>query len=735
MVSCIYMICTLLTVVSATIYFIYNNKRVNFSFGLIELLFVLSNMGYFALSIATNVPEALLANKITYIGSCSLPIILFVTIAHVSNVRIHPIPKIFLCLYSGFVFFMSLTPGYTDWYYKNVQLSKYHDATILVKEYGWSHSLFTILLYGCLFLSVGILVYVLCSQKNISILNVVILLIMESGSIFLYILSDVFTKDFEITAVLYVLDSIGMLLISIKTANYNIEDSIVNSLMEKRDYGYIIVNQKNEFIGSNQAAREFIKELNEIRIDKVFPDTFLYKDCFLDWIEANKNNEALKLLRVDDKYYKANIRPLHLYGHTKGYLIEITDDTKQQEYIELLDRVAKNKSAFLSNMSHEIRTPINAILGMNEMILRESKEPNIIEYAEDVDSSGKLLSALINDILDFSKIESGKMKIVPVAYSLKSILRNLSKMINIRIGKKNLQFIMDVSPNTPAFLYGDEIRIQQIITNLLTNAVKYTDAGTVTLKVGCESIAQNSFILVISVKDTGKGIKEEEKEKLFKAFERIDEEKNRNIEGTGLGLAITSKFVQLMDGEISVNSVYGEGSEFIVKILQGIIRDDNGIYETIGMQEVEKSDRNKKPVINQTYKAPDAKILVVDDTEMNLKVVSKFLKKIEVQVDTAMSGAEAIEMVKTEKYQIIFMDHMMPEMDGIECVEKMMAEKLIDGVPVVALTANAVTDVQQQYISRGFSDYMLKPIKGAELEAMVAKYLPEEMLHWEDTKM
>jgi len=731
MVSCIYAICTLMTLLCACVYFLYSNKRVNFSFGLIELLFVLSNMGYFAVSISTNVSEALLANKITYIGSCTLPIILFVTIAHVSNVRIHPAPKVALCLYSGFVFVMSLTPGYTDWYYKEAELAKFHDATILVKEYGWSHSLFTILLYGCLVLSVGILCYILYTQKNVSVFNVVILLIMEILSILLYILSDLFTKGFEITAVIYVFDAVGMLILSIRTASYNIEDSIINSLKEKRDYGYIIVNNENEYIGSNEAAKDFIPGLGGIRIDKQFPDTFAYKSLFQEWIMAYQNNEALKLLHVNEKYYKANIRSIQMNGKSSGLLIELADDTKQQEYIALLDRVAKNKSDFLSNMSHEIRTPINAILGMNEMILRECKDQGILEYAEDIDSSGKLLSALINDILDFSKIESGKMKLVPVDYSLKSVIRNLSKMIQVRLTKKNLQFLLDINPDTPSSLYGDEVRIQQIATNLLTNAVKYTDSGSVTLRVGCEMTEEDSCLLVIAVKDTGKGIKDSEKERLFKAFERIDEEKNRNVEGTGLGLAITSKFVQMMNGEITVDSVYGEGSEFVVKLPQGIRRDDFGHYETVGTKEdILKIERTKPTETKQALKAPNARVLVVDDTEMNLKVVSRFLKNTEIKVDTATSGAEAIAMVQKETYHIIFMDHMMPEMDGIECVMQMNAKNLITNIPVIALTANAVSDVEAQYISKGFADYMLKPIKATELEDVVAKYLPEELIQW-----
>ena len=395
----------------------------------------------------------------------------------------------------------------------------------------------------------------------------------------------------------------------------------------------------------------------------------------------------------------------------------------QQERIMAL-QASQTKSDFLSNMSHEIRTPINAILGMDEMILRESKEPNTLEYAENLRHAGNSLLGIVNDILDFSKIEAGKMEIIPVEYHLSSLLNDLVNMIHTRAEKKGLKFIANAEPNIPSILFGDEIRIKQVITNILTNAVKYTEKGSVTLTIDYREKGTDSIIMTVSVKDTGIGIKPEDLEKLFNAFERIEEKRNRTIEGTGLGMNITQQLLHLMGSELQVDSVYGEGSMFWFDIEQKIVsREPIGDFE-----EAFRNSLKNHQEYHEKFTAPDAEILVVDDTVMNLTVVKGLLKQTKIKIDTAESGYECLDMVMKKKYDVIFLDHRMPGMDGIETLHEMQITPANpnSNTPVISLTANAISGAREKYLAAGFVDYLTKPIDSAQLENMLIKYLPKE---------
>lgn len=381
---------------------------------------------------------------------------------------------------------------------------------------------------------------------------------------------------------------------------------------------------------------------------------------------------------------------------------------------------AKSKSEFLSNMSHEIRTPINAVLGMNEMISRESDDEQISEYSRNIASSGNMLLALINDILDLSKIESGKVAIIRVEYQLSTVCNDLMNMIKERAGKKDLGLKLKINPQIPNYLYGDEVRIRQIILNLLTNAVKYTDEGTITLNVDFVQRTKGQIDLSFSVKDTGRGIKKQDKDKLFNSFMRLEEAKNKNIEGTGLGLAIVGGYVKLMHGKIDVISDYGKGSEFIVTIPQKVVKHDE-----IGEFDFKfNKPAAKKNAYKPSFKASKAKILAVDDNNMNLLVVKNLLKSTQIRIDFAHGGHECIDKVSNEFYDVILLDHMMPEMDGTECLKYMKDNDLIKNTPVIALTANALSGAKEEYIKLGFNDYLSKPIVPLELENMLRHWLP-----------
>lgn len=396
---------------------------------------------------------------------------------------------------------------------------------------------------------------------------------------------------------------------------------------------------------------------------------------------------------------------------------------KQKKEIEELNRT---QNRFFSSMSHEIRTPINTIIGLNEMILREDVSDEVAADARSIQGASKMLLTLINDILDMSKIESGKMDIVPVTYDVGAMLSDIVNMIWVRAKEKGLEFHIDVDQAMPSQLYGDEVRIKQILINVLNNAVKYTAEGSITLSIQCERRENGHAQISYSVTDTGMGIKKENIPFLFSAFKRVDEEKNRYIEGTGLGLSIVKQLVELMDGEIAVNSVYTKGSTFVITLPQEIAGEAQ-----IGELNLEaRHALNVRQHYKQSFEAPRAHILIVDDNDTNLMVAEKLLRDTKVNIDTASGGAECLRKTLHKRYDVIFMDHLMPGMDGIECLHAICTQTggLNQNTPVVALTANAGGENQALYRREGFDGYLLKPVSGIQLETELLRHLPKELV-------
>lgn len=381
----------------------------------------------------------------------------------------------------------------------------------------------------------------------------------------------------------------------------------------------------------------------------------------------------------------------------------------------------KAKSDFLANMSHEIRTPMNAIIGMDEMILRTSPADPVRKYALDIQSAGKTLLSIINDILDFSKIESGKMELVPVDYGFASVMNDVVNMTMNKARDKGLEYDLDISASIPSVMHGDEIRIRQVMLNLINNAIKYTPQGSVSVKV---SFDESSSMLNFSVSDTGIGIKEEDREKLFGSFQRLEENKNRNIEGTGLGLNITKYFVTRMDGRISVDSIYGEGSTFTATMKQTVV-DDTPIGD-FAQNLIRVQDRREE--YRPSLIAPAARVLVVDDNEMNLEVFKGLLEVTRIRISTAESGDECLEILQREQFDMIFLDQRMPGLSGTQTLAEMKKRHLAEGTPVIALTADAIVGARDNYIKEGFTDYLSKPVMYDALEALLIKNLKESLI-------
>lgn len=405
-----------------------------------------------------------------------------------------------------------------------------------------------------------------------------------------------------------------------------------------------------------------------------------------------------------------------MVGHISNTLFMIAMKEEQERMKNDLEKANRYKSQFLANMSHEIRTPINAIIGFNEMILRENQDHTLGEYAKDVSVAADALLALVNDILDFSKIEAGKMTLVEADYSLADLLNRVIGMLTGRAEKKGLALFLKTEGVFPKVLTGDAGRIQQILLNLLTNAIKYTEYGTVTLKVRSET-KENGVLLDFSIIDTGIGIKQEDMERLYLEFERIEEKRNRNIEGTGLGINIVTGLLRMMNSKLEVRSTYGKGSEFSFKLHQQIAQN----------QELETSGDAKKTQEALSFHKEGARVLLVDDNIMNRRVICSLLKNSGMVIHQAEGGKQCIELMRKNTYDLILLDHMMPDMDGVETLQEMLAERLLDihKTPVIALTANAVEGAKEVYLTRGFTDYLSKPVRYTDLCAMLAKHLGE----------
>ena len=414
-----------------------------------------------------------------------------------------------------------------------------------------------------------------------------------------------------------------------------------------------------------------------------------------DWVSINIINV---LLQLDEETQE----------HDRS-LDDLLDIVEAKHYEATQATMAK--SNFLSNMSHELRTPLNAVIGLNEMVLRETEDIGVIGYSQDIKAAGNMMLSLVNDILDLSKIESNKMTLVPVDFDMRDMVKDIVNMIAPKMKDKGLEFSIKIEPSLMACYHGDDVRLKQVLVNLLNNAAKYTKEGSVTFSVSGVRDEKKSQ-LHFSVKDTGMGIKPEDLAKLNKKFVRIDEEKNRNIEGTGLGITIVNGFLNLMGTELKVDSEYGKGSDFFFDVTLP------------NVASIDKDIQKKSESDDEQFIAEDMRILVVDDTPLNLKVFVSLLKKNKVKVDTAESGLLAIEMSTKQKYDVIFLDRMMPEMDGVETLNKMREiDNFINtDTPIIALTADAVAGARQAYLDIGFNDYLAKPIVPKDLENMLRKY-------------
>ncbi|MCQ2538391.1 MAG: ATP-binding protein [Lachnospiraceae bacterium] len=518
----------------------------------------------------------------------------------------------------------------------------------------------------------------------------------------------------------------AILVIVIKLINgefITVADQAREWTFENMDNLVVITDSEFGYIDCNKAALEFFPQLETTYKNAPVPD--IVKECLM------RDGEDFV---IDDKIVHIAVRALKgKKDEVDGYCLllqNVTEDRAIREQLEIekknADAANKAKSTFLSNMSHEIRTPMNAIVGMTEILMRGKHTEEEKEYLSSIKSSGQALVAIINDILDYSKAESGKMELVNMPYDIISMLKDLRLMLLTRSATKPIELLFDVDEELPRYVNGDSLRLRQVIINIVNNAIKFTNQGFVKLIVRLEGIKDNNARIYFCVKDTGQGIKEEDLQKLFKSFSQVDTKRNRNVEGTGLGLAISKQLVELMGGDLSVSSVYGEGSEFFFTINLKICTEEEKA-EVLRISNIEEAEENGTA---EAFVAPEAKILIVDDNPMNLKVAKGLFAPMEMHIDTADSAAKAFEMLKEQQYDVIFMDHMMPVMDGVEAtsvIRKNDDERTRNTV-IIALTANVQTEAREEFEKAGVNDFTTKPINMIEVKEKLKKWLPAEKI-------
>ncbi len=698
-----------------------------------------NNVGYL-LELKSNTEEAFIASlKFSYLGRIWYVFFLFMFICELVNFKLPEIYRKALMVFHGITYISIFTLEDHNLYYTSREFLTDGLFPKLRHGNGIFHHLTMamVIMYAIIGLSMMIKAYRKdkYSKSGKRILTVIVSVAFQ-GVFFLIQMIGIkgITDYYDISMIGYFF---GTIIMFIAIYSFNLLDTgdvVKDYVIDRISEGIIATDNKGIIQYYNDPA---LSILPGIAMDEN-PTKERKENSRTQMMVMDKVNEAVSSdshLRINENIYHPEVRELVYNGERLGNVYTLVDETEHFKYMEdlkeqrkIAESASKAKSRFLANMSHEIRTPINAVLGMDEMILRESGEKNIRGYAANIMSAGRSLLSLINDILDLSKVEEGKMEIIPVQYELSSLLNDLVNMIRERAEKKGLEFKIDVDNHIPHMLIGDEVRVRQCAMNILTNAVKYTEKGSVNLSVGFDKVdgfaPDKKIKLRFTVEDTGIGMKQEDMDKLFSPYSRIEEGRNRNIEGTGLGMSITMQLLELMGSELDVKSEYGKGSVFSFEVEQEVSK-----AQEIG-NFAEKISQYKSEDYSYTelFRAPDARILVVDDTEVNLTVICSLLKKTQIGIDTAMSGKEALMLTSHNKYDIVFIDHMMSEMDGIETLHNMRKSGLNTETPAVALTANAVSGAREMYLEAGFTNYLSKPIDSGKLEMMIKDMLPEDKI-------
>ena len=685
---------------------------------------IILNVGYLLELTAPNCEAAIMAVKIEFFGTTFIPIFyswfMFNYCREKVPYRLMQALLVADLLLLGVVF----TCEYHNYFFWDVEWIQSSDGHFYLHlTYGTVYAIYTIvtiLIPYCL--SIYALVRGIINRQSRMVgrryKTFILISLFPLLAMFFYIWKLLPGYDFA-PAVLGI--AISMVVITIwKRRNYDFSRLASDIVLKNMDDGVIMLDENRQIVSFNPAAASIFTELSPQAIGDSIDNMEDFPEAMLD--EDDKRNFCL-----NKRYYESHVRKI--YGENEkdqGFVVIVFDVTETRNYIEEIKQVREDaeranmaKSEFLANMSHEIRTPMNAVMGLSDIIMEESRGRKVYGYACDIKAASQNLLTIINDILDLSKVEAGKLELIPVDYYIKNIVDEVVNMMKVAASQKGLELKCEFDTTIPCKYRGDDGRIKQILINIMNNAVKFTKEGFVKVTVGgYYDDFKDMENLVFRIQDTGIGIKQENLGKIFEDFKQVDSGRNRGVEGTGLGLSITRRFIQLMKGSIEVESVYGEGSTFIVTIPQKII--DSRTLDEVPVVEDKASEELENFVVD------NYKVLIVDDNLINRKVAMGFMKNYGFELYEAESGPEAIEMVKQTKFNIIFMDHMMPEMDGIEATKIIREECGANGRSpvVVALTANAMAGVREKFLNNGFQDFIAKPLDRKPLNEVLSRWIP-----------
>ena len=697
---------------------------------LLFLIFALciNFVGYLLELQSTFLREALTTVKFSYLGKSFLGITMFLFVMQICKVKIPVWVSRTLALVHIVIIFLVLNCEKHTLFYNSIEFVQEGDFPHLVLGHGVVYNLNCIILISYAAVMIGVCVhyyqrahYVFEKKQfgNLLFINIVALL----G--FAIYISGV-TKGYDITLLAYLIDTI---LLSVLIFRHRLFDTLtlakdlaVDSLAE----GLVVVDNDEKIIYFNQKAEQIYEKISLGKAEPILEDM---NDCILE----KKNIIRDKQIYAVGSYM---VEQESTYYGKMYVLTDVTDNyhytKRMQEQAEIMKELKEQaeaanqaKSLFVSNMSHEIRTPMNAIVGLTEVLLRKDWPMEDKKYLLNIKSSGKALLDIINDLLDFSKIEAGKFVITRDTYDIAQMLRDIQVIGDTRIGDKDVKLVMDVDREIPRLLYGDSLRIRQVLINIMNNAIKFTDKGSVTVQVQAKQREGKRVQLDFSVKDTGQGIKKQDLEHLFNAFTQVDLKKNRGKEGTGLGLAISRQLVELMGGTLLVESEYGKGSEFYFTLWEGIESEEN--IGDFGEVKEQPGDAGKDMF---TFTLPDATILLVDDNEINREVAQALLEPFEMKIDVVSNGKEALDLVQQNHYDLVFMDHYMPVMDGVEATRRIRSLEgdYYKNLPILALTADAVQGVKEEFLAAGMNDFVSKPIAMKDITSALTRWIPKNKI-------
>ena len=700
------------------VFFHLNSRMHSFLF-----LYLISNLvnqaGYYFEMTARTSEEAFLATRFLYIGKVFIPVSMIIFILCFCRINVPKWLSALLISLHALSWLLIATNDHHHLFYTTIE---YVNTGLFPHNvYGHGVVYFVYQMIAPVYAIIDI-ICALKMRKNISgkvirrhfAIFIAAPLIPLFG--FFFFLSGK-TNGYDTTNLGFFITSLLLMIAFFRFDLIDTEDKVRNDVVDTINDGILATGYNGRLVYFNKRARGLFPGMLNDRTDEN------------SGIIADLRNKALRkeTIAIGNEVYRVVVKDIvrdELFSGRLYIMDEVTDSIKYTRQVEEEREKAyeanEAKSRFLSNMSHEIRTPMNAIVGMTDIMLRDELPERDREYLNNIRNSGNALIDIINDILDFSKIESGKMEIMEAPYEPLTMVNDLKMIFLTRIGDKPIRLTYDIDHELPARLIGDQVRIRQIIINLVNNAIKFTEVGYVRLKLTAKKTAEDMIELGFSIKDSGLGIRDEDKERLFDSFTQVDSVKNHSKEGTGLGLTITKQLVELMGGNIYVESQYGSGSEFFVNIPQKI--DDATPASEYHYHREERSDLK--------FVAPDAHILVAEDNEINVKVIKGLLDPLRMRIDVAENGLNALRMITDVKYDLVLMDHMMPVMDGVEATVKIRERggDYYEKLPIIALTANAIQGAKEELIGSGMNDYVMKPVDVNDLYAKIRKWLPADLI-------